>query len=112
MEELSLAPSTLMAGSSRTFVELLKPLVPMTSSAGIPMASPILINGSPTFIFSEKEMSAAEKTVKKNTLVLKFPRGRPSIGNIKLPMVKRWGLASIPTIGIFDNRNIFDKDFE
>lgn len=58
-----------------------------------------------------------EKPIK-DTLVLKFAIGQPSLDNIQLHMVKRWGLANISTIGIFDKRNIMvlmlkiELDFE
>lgn len=90
--EPPLAPSTSTARPSYMFADMLKQLQMPNPSAGISIVPPIQLNGYPAFIFLEKEMAIAETNVK-NTLVLKFPRGCPSLDSIKLHVVKCWGLS-------------------
>lgn len=66
-------------------------------------------------MFSEVEMIRAAEEFR-HALVLKFLRSRPSIDNIRLAMVKMWGLLELPTISFMDAHHVFinlqsERDF-
>lgn len=49
-------------------------------------------------------------------LVLKFVRSRPSIDDVRLAIIKSWGLIDIPTVSVMDDHHILvqmksERDF-
>ncbi|KAL5988270.1 hypothetical protein ACLOJK_036033 [Asimina triloba] len=78
----------------------------------MPMRFSVDINGELGFIFSEPEMAKAAEDYK-FAIVLKFMRARPSIDNIRLNVVKMWGLLEVPTISFMDDYHVCcDEDLE
>ncbi|KAL6012411.1 hypothetical protein ACLOJK_002898 [Asimina triloba] len=81
----------------------------------MPMRFSVDINGELGFIFSEPEMAKAAEDYK-FVIVLKFMRARPSIDNIRLNVVKKWGLLEVPTISFMDDYHVLiqmknERDF-
>ncbi|KAI9184748.1 hypothetical protein LWI28_000754 [Acer negundo] len=81
----------------------------------IPMRFSVDINGELGFIFSKPEMAKAAEDYK-FAIVMKFMHARPLIDNIRLNIVKTWGLLEIPTISFMDDYHVLiqmknERDF-
>lgn len=88
----------LVKSYASTIAKLVEP-----SSFKMPMQFSVDINGELSFIFTEPEMAKVVKI----SIIMKFTRARPSIDNIKLNVVKKWGLLEISMINFMDDYHVF-----
>lgn len=66
---------------------------------------PVDINCEKGFVFSKGEMMKAIEEIR-FALVLKFVHSRPLIDDIRLSMIKTWGLHEIPVINFMDEHHV------
>lgn len=77
-----------------------------SSSLKMPMQFLVDINGELGFIFTGLEIVKVVDEYK-FSIVMKFTCARSSIDNIKLNVVKKWGLLKIPMINFMDDYHVF-----
>ncbi|KAF5450314.1 hypothetical protein F2P56_030677 [Juglans regia] len=72
------------------------------------MRYPVDVDGEPGLVFTEPEMSTAAEDFR-FAIVLKFVRMRPTIDDVRLAIIKSWGLLEIPTVSVMDDYHVLVK---
>ncbi|KAF5481437.1 hypothetical protein F2P56_002087 [Juglans regia] len=94
-------------GGALSYVQIVSK-VGTPSAFKVPMRYPVDVDGEPGFVFTEPEMSKAAEDFH-FAIVLKFVRMRPTIDDIRLAIIKSWGLLEIPTVSLMDDYHVLVK---
>ncbi|KAF5442885.1 hypothetical protein F2P56_035497 [Juglans regia] len=94
-------------GGALSYVQIVSK-VATPSAFKVPMRYPVDVDGEPGFVFTEPEMSKAADDFR-FAIVLKFVWMRPTIDDIRLVIIKSWGLLEILTVSMMDDYHVLVK---